>query len=684
MKELTAHFVATSLLLVTAINAHGYEYVLNHGMSPSKYQNTFTKLSKQGFRLTNVSGYIEGKNERYAALWEKHAKGKGAPYIAKHGMTPAVYQKQFNKWTKKGFRLIHVDGFSVIGGVKFAAIWEKSLGPQYFTRHNMTAAQYQNEFDAQLKLGFRLSHVSGYSLNRKPRFAAIWEKKQYPPRQIQHGMSSQIYQAQHDKWRAAGYRLTHVTGYEDSGAARYAAIWTKTSGPRQWNGHGLHKKNFQSAFENAYYSGYVPANFSAFSVSEKARFNVTYQGGGLNNTDQAALNNLVNSFMTNWQIPGLGIAISNNERLVYARGYGFSDVETNTYASPYQLFRIASVSKPVTSITAMKLVEMGLLNLDQRVFGPGGVLAQDYGQLNYPLLLQVRVRHLLEHTAGWANPNLITNVPANQPQLNQQQFLSWALQNNNLPFTALPAPSGNFTVTNTPGANRQYSNYGYFVLGRVIEKAVAGQNIAGLGSSPRYDDIVKALVLEPAGVTGMQIGGMTLAQRRPNEARYYGQGGGNPYSILFPRLDSVGGWIASPVDFARLLVRVDGRPNKKDILSRRSLSSMVTPAGAANNNPITGIGVGSRAWRIGRGPVGTTTNWPSCNNSPAINSCDWHHNGSLHGTGAQTILTPSGFTLTIFTNSRPPTPTAAFFNQTRALLLNISTTVSNWPTYDLF
>lgn len=128
-------------------------------MTPSKYQQEFDALMSQGFRLTDISGYSIGNEERYAAIWEKKT---GSPQAARHGMTSAGYQQEFKKLTKDGFRLVHVTGCSIAGSHTFSAIWEKSVASPWAARHDMTSDQYQEEFAKLSKQGYRLVTVSGY------------------------------------------------------------------------------------------------------------------------------------------------------------------------------------------------------------------------------------------------------------------------------------------------------------------------------------------------------------------------------------------------------------------------------------------------------------------------------------------------------------------------------------------
>jgi len=70
------------------------------------------------------------------------------------------------------------------------------------------------------------------------------------------------------------------------------------------------------------------------------------------------------------RVPGLGIAIVQEGRLVYDEAFGFADIAARTTLTPTHRFRIASISKPITSVAIFKLIETGKLALSDRVFGP--------------------------------------------------------------------------------------------------------------------------------------------------------------------------------------------------------------------------------------------------------------------------------------------------------------------------
>jgi len=81
----------------------------------------------------------------------------------------------------------------------------------------------------------------------------------------------------------------------------------------------------------------------------------------------ASYDQIISDLMRKYAIPGGAVAVLRDGKLIYARGFGYADVENKTPVQPDALFRIASVSKPITAVAIMKLVEEGKLSLDDRV-----------------------------------------------------------------------------------------------------------------------------------------------------------------------------------------------------------------------------------------------------------------------------------------------------------------------------
>ena len=309
---------------------------------------------------------------------------------------------------------------------------------------------------------------------------------------------------------------------------------------------------------------------------------------------------VMEKFVERHRIPGLSIALARNGRLVHAKGYGFADLESRTPVTTDHVFRVASVSKPITAVAIMKLVQEGKLSLDATVFGAGGILASRFKvPAKKARLAHITVRHLLTHTAGWSTEN--GDPMFEQLSLDKQALIQYALDTKPVPHE--------------PGTHYNYSNFGYCVLGRVIE-AVSGMD---------YEAYVRAQVLGPAGATGMKIGRQSRADRWPSEVAYYpGRGGSDPYENLPARMDSHGGWVASAIDLVRFVLRVDGFPDPPDLLDSATLQTMTTP-GTVNS----GVALG---WQVNK-----------------LNN--WWHMGAMSGTSSMIARTSGGYCWAIVANA---------------------------------
>ena len=236
-------------------------WAANHGMSSPDYQAKFNALANQGYRLVMIDGYEVAGQPRFAALWRKAA---GAAWAARHGMTSSAYQVEFNKFAAQGYRLTWVNGYTVQGQDFYAAIWEKSAGPAWVARHGLNANEYQVAFDEFVAKGYRLLLVSGYAVGNEARYAALWSKAAGTPWVARHGLSSTEYQAEFDKNVGKGFRLAHISGYTVGAQTLYAAIWDKSPGNAWVARHGMSNVEYQDEF-NAYVGlGYRLMTVSGF------------------------------------------------------------------------------------------------------------------------------------------------------------------------------------------------------------------------------------------------------------------------------------------------------------------------------------------------------------------------------------------------------------------------------------
>ncbi|RYY56513.1 MAG: class A beta-lactamase-related serine hydrolase [Chitinophagaceae bacterium] len=326
-------------------------------------------------------------------------------------------------------------------------------------------------------------------------------------------------------------------------------------------------------------------------------------------TDIAAIDAKVQAFMTTYAAPGASLAISHNGKLVYRKGYGLADKTSGEKVTTDHRFRIASVSKTFTAIAIMKLVQDGKLSLSQKVFGTGSLLGTAYGAAPYSFnVASVTVRDLLRHTSGGWNNSYPGDICFTNPAMTADQLTDWALKNKPL--------------SNTPGTTYQYSNFGYLVLARIIEKVTA----------KTYAAYMKESILQPLGITHTEIMGNTLADRKSGEVVYYGQGSeaANVYSDPYARNDGPMGWISTPTEMLMLFTAADSSATRPDILTASTLTAMRTPS-AANQYVACGLVV---------------------ENDAAAGGSIWYHFGSLPGTQSVMFRMTNGWCASFVINTR--------------------------------
>jgi len=240
----------------------GQAFQARHGLDANGYQQAFNQLLAGGFRLATVAGYSEGRDARFAGVWvpDDHS----VAWQARHGLTAADYQTTFDALAGQGYRLTIVSGYAVNGSPRYAALWEMRGGPEWQARHGMSWQQYQQNLDTLGAQGYVLTHICGYRVGNGVQFAGIWEKQSGVVWQTLFGLTSSQYQKKFDEQLAAGMRLTCVSGYSDSGIARYAAIWRKEGGGAWQARHGLDGAHYQTAFDQLTAQGFRPVQISGY------------------------------------------------------------------------------------------------------------------------------------------------------------------------------------------------------------------------------------------------------------------------------------------------------------------------------------------------------------------------------------------------------------------------------------
>ena len=171
------------------------------------------------------------------------------------------------------------------------------------------------------------------------------------------------------------------------------------------------------------------------------------------------------------RIPGMSVGITHRGKLVYAKGFGFADVENGVRATPQTAYRIASNSKTFTAVAIMQLRERGLLALDDRI---ASHLSWFRAKASDRDAANITIRQALSHVSGVFRDG-------RTPHWMSGDFPT---------ATELRRSVSRQTVVYENGIRFKYSNFGFALLGAVIAKA----------SGSRYTDYMSENVIRPLGM----------------------------------------------------------------------------------------------------------------------------------------------------------------------------------------
>ena len=374
--------------------------------------------------------------------------------------------------------------------------------------------------------------------------------------------------------------------------------------------------------------------------------------------DLAVFDQTVTAIISRYHLPGGQLSIAKDGRLVLSRGYGYADVGKKQQVDQNSLFRVGSVSKTLTTVAILKLVETGRLHLDDKAFRILSSLTPPKNATIDPRLYEITVQQLLQHEGGWSG--------ADAMELPQSRMAAATLGRKDPPdCETIIRYQMSIPLDFTPGTKSNYSNFGFCLLGRIIEEV----------ARMTYEDYVKSAVLKPAGVTRMRIGGTRLSQRMPGEVRYYGQQGQPlapsvfegegyvPFAYGGLYLDAgraAGGWLASSDDLIRFVTAIDGQRGPALLKPETFRLMLETP------------------WHSNASAKGLC--WTVVQRE---NGVDFWHTGAWKDSNAAWLVhTSNGVSLAIVFNSLPPDYTA-FFQDFLPHLLDVISAVKKWPEGDL-
>jgi CubicO group peptidase (beta-lactamase class C family) len=522
-------------------------------LTADQWQQVFDEQAAQGFGPVILAATGLSSDPRFAAVFQPQT----VIPLTRHGLTsgadsdPGTIQGMNQTAKNQGLVLHWAASYGTADDPRFAAIWMPNTGPILWNNDGLLedADTYQARFNAETSAWCRPAFMT---LDLDNRYLSLFVANETGPWVARHNMTPDGYQAEFNTWTAQNYFPICVQAAGDSAAsARFAALFVQSE--------DTVAKQFRATgpVANSAIDAVILQTMSAYPVVRHA-----------------------------------SLAIVHGTRLVYARGYTFAEPSW-PIAQPTTLFRMASVSKTVTSLAVFQLIEAGLLNLSDRLQDILQLQTPSGGAPADPNFGNITIQNLLEHTSG-LDPDAFANGPAVV-----QSFVA-AGQAASLPVTQEMSDSyiASLPMPNKPGDVQIYSNCGYYLLGRVV---------ASLRAQNWPVDAYQTYLFDPLGISRIRGAVDDISAQPGDEARYQDANISVYPSVMTPDQPLVpsgygnyelqiaqgsGGLSGATTDIARLIaILID--QNDNPALNRGTLVGMLSDGAA-----LTAAGMGRAGYGL--------------------------------------------------------------------------------------
>lgn len=638
------------------------QVVAYHDASSAAHQQNANALAPQGYRMISLTVYGSTNALQYGAVWIKR---NGPAYVAFHDRTATQYQSLVNTYTPQGYTAKLLTATGSGSGERFAGVLEKTNTTAYI-RHGLSQQGFFDEVNAARGNGWRINTADVYGTSGSPRFIVSFEKHSGLEQGYivsGNGNSDQ----EHFNAFDDGHNRPQLVAFNDAG--RYLSTW-RHEDVGSWRAHhGMTSADYQNKFDTYKQQGLYPISLQASGSGSGRRFAAvwaqsdlplkrSFSASGQQVNELFPFDVWVQNWMQQNDARAAAMAIVKDRKLVYARGFNYAESGYPT-TSPTSLFRIASLTKPITSIAVhqhyQKMPQSISANEKMVDYLNPASVADNRTNL-------VTVDDLLTHRGGW-DRDASFDVMFRDEIIAQSRNLSLPISRRDI-FDYM---SEQVVMDFTPGGNTsKYSNYGFSLLGQILEE---------LNPNQSYEQIIFRDIFTPLGITRPRVQGSLVSDRRPGEVRYHPRSPWVGRSVMhnsqpwvagqygdanMRNMDSHGAWVMAAPDLAKVVGSFDlGKFNP--ILGETQTTAMLSPP--------TGFSTTLRGWfrRSVKDENGKSV-WL------------YNHNGKLSGSASLMLRREDNITVIFFTNS----DTSMSSSREGVELNDVINRVRSWPTHNLW
>jgi hypothetical protein len=201
------------------------EFKMKAGLSRDDLEREIKSLADAGFRLEHLTATGSGGTPRYSAIW---TKAPGQQLAVRFGFPEQEILKLHRQFTAKKSAIHRIMAVEKDGNIRFTAAWEQADGDRRELQLGISDSAFQREIRNRGKAGFRLRQAFAYVDRRRVRIACIWEKADGPQQEIRVGLTPDGLKRLHEQLTKKGFVPARISGYGVNARDRYIAVWEKT------------------------------------------------------------------------------------------------------------------------------------------------------------------------------------------------------------------------------------------------------------------------------------------------------------------------------------------------------------------------------------------------------------------------------------------------------------------------
>jgi CubicO group peptidase (beta-lactamase class C family)/tetratricopeptide (TPR) repeat protein len=458
-----------------------------------------------------------------------------------------------------------------VGATVFVSLWRRTSGSRaWYVRSAENREAIERHMQEEADGGWGLKELLGLPEGGTIQFAAIGGLKSTDWWYLapwDHDAAGTL--VRDATWQMSrGLCPLSLTSYPDGGRSRFAMVLTRNNAATQpILLMDLSARSFACFDAHFRPAGFRPRYLTPYRTPEAWRgYMAGWDRSELPEAGEAvpaltAIETVLADWLRERGMQGGTLAVAKEGRVLLARSFGWADRYATRPIAPGDPMRLASLSKIFTAAAINKLIAAGKLRSDDSVIDVLD-LKPPKGRTMDARWKRITIEHLITHRGGW-------EMDVAAEPMNRTHEIAAAL--------GRPAPATAADIVQymageplqfEPGSKEVYSNFGYCVLGRVIEK-VSGQS---------YFDYVRTAVLTPLGIRDIALGRSLPKDRNPREPEYI-----HPFrsrdifssdstatvsvpdgGLCLEAEDSLGGLIGTAADVARFFSHHGGANGRLD------------------------------------------------------------------------------------------------------------------------